>query len=271
MDIGAFAQENRRWLVGCAIGLVVFFIAYGVIGSIFDPSSAGGGVAARIRTLPEKMYSSAQVDELISEQEVLVEERARLSRMLAFERGPRFQVQTGVKPDEVLFEVGRDLKTGILNGANERDVQVNDKQITWTVANGHDEINKVLFGLELIDETIKRLFAAHDKVRDRDEEAMGLRSVLQLGTELQKGGRRPFPRGGRDAVDLQDLVEQERVSFKFEADAETINEFFESCRQTGRTLVVERVLMLQPERINDPVVITGSLVGIAFKKAGEQP
>ena len=92
-----------------------------------------------------------------------------------------------------------------------------------------------------------------------------VRSILQLRTEIQKAGRQPFRRGRRDAVDLRDLVEQERVQFKFEADAETIARFFESCRQPGRSLIVERVQMQQPDRITDPVVVTGSLVGIAFK------
>ena len=42
MDVGAFVQENKRWLLGCAIGGLVFFIARGVISSIYDPDVARG-------------------------------------------------------------------------------------------------------------------------------------------------------------------------------------------------------------------------------------
>ena len=37
MDVGSFVQENKRWLLGCAVGLAVFFVARGVLGAVYDP------------------------------------------------------------------------------------------------------------------------------------------------------------------------------------------------------------------------------------------
>ncbi|MCR9246751.1 MAG: hypothetical protein NXI31_17085 [bacterium] len=267
MDVGAFVQENRRWLIGCAIGFVVYLIAGAVIRSIYDPSSAMSGLRAEVQRLPKELYGTSQRDDLYDEQEKLVAQRERLERTLAFKRGTEYQVTAGTDAGSFLFEAGRKLKTEIRDRADERNIDVGDSAVAWTVPTGVADIKRVLFGLELLDEAVERLFAAHDATKARDEDAVGLRSIMQLRAETEKRSSRPtYRQGGRDAVDLRDYVEQEKLSFKFEADAPTLTAFFEACRQSDRTLVVERVTMQQPERIGEPVVVTGVLTGIAFKK-----
>lgn len=266
MDVGAFVQENRRWLIGCAIGLVAFLIAYSVIGSVYDPTAASAGVVQLARNAPREVYDSNARDRLIEEQEALAAERDRLQRMLAFERGRKFRLQPGTEAGTFLFQAGRGLEQGILEAANERNIAVTDKEIDWPVLTGVEEIKRVLFGLELLDEAATRLFAAHDAARAADPEAAGLRAILQLNTESkQRSGRQSFRDRRRGAVDLRDYVEQERLIFKFEADAATVTAFFEACREPGRTLVLERVQVQQPDRIGEPATVTGSLIGIAFK------
>jgi len=267
MDIGAFVQENRKWLIGCVIGVIAYLIADAVIGSVYDDTAAGRGLMTEIRKLPNEMYDRDARDLLISESEELKAERQRLQGMLAFTRGEEYQLEPGSEPGRFLFQAGRRLEQGILNAADERDIEVTAKEIAWPVRTGVDEIKQVLFGLELLDETASRLLAAHDRVRLADPDAIGLRSILSLRTESKQRGRAAIRgRRGRSAVDLRDYVDQEHLQFKFEADAATIAGFFESCREPGRTLVLERVQMEQPDRIGDPVVVQGSLTGIAFKE-----
>ena len=45
-----------------------------------------------------------------------------------------------------------------------------------------------LFGLELIDETCSRLFAAHDAVKTKDNQAQGL-TALKVGVETRRSAR----------------------------------------------------------------------------------
>lgn len=268
MDFGAFVQENRRWLLGTGIGFLVFLIAFFVINSIYDPTVPLQGLSQLSNNLPKEVYGGAARDQLRTEAEQLTAEAERLERLLAYTRSGDFEVPAGANASETLFQKGRQLRQAILDGANERNVAIEEKNVSWVVPLGVDEIRRTLFGLELIDQIARRLLAASDAVRAADPDAVGLASIVSLHTEAKSQTQSyRSQRGG--AADLRDRVQQEHVQFKFEADAATVARFFEACRVAGSTLVVETALMQQPTRAGDPVIVSGSLAGIAFKK--EQP
>jgi len=269
MDLGAFVQENRKWLIGCAIGGLAFWIALAVIRSIYDPGSVQSQANALLNSnrSADGVYGRPVLDAARTESEQLAAEKLRLQQELAFVPSSKYQLAAGSDAGQTLYQVGGKLKQGIQTEGGARYVQVADKDVSWPVPQGVDEIRTVLFGLELIDECAQRLFAAHDAVRSKNPEAMGLRAIMVLKTESRTGQRAPI-RGNRPGeVVISDHVVQERVTFKFTADAGTIAAFFESCRKPGRTLVLDGVTMVQPERISDPVTVNGVLLGIAFKEA----
>jgi hypothetical protein len=268
MDIGAFVQENKRWLVGAALGGVVFLVASGVIASIYDADGvriASRNLLRSAGTTP--LYDGAALTAAREEGDLLQAEKQRLQAELAFVPTTKYQLDGKGAADEYLFQVGRALKQSILNAANERDVQVVDKDVAWDLPSGVDEIRGVLFGLELLDELSQRLFAAHDAVRKGDPEALALRALTSLKVEPRRG-QRGLSRAGRPGdVDLRDLLVQERVSFQFQADESTCARFLEACRKPGRTLVIEAWQMQQPPRRGEPCSVKGTVQGIAFKEA----
>lgn len=268
MDVGAFVQENKRWLIGCAIGGVAFLIANIVIGSIYNPGTQQSAAAGMIRQVSKgEFYPKASVDAATEEGEQLQKERKRLQDELAFVPSAKYQLAGKGAPDEYLFQTGRTLKTAVLNMARERDVQLAEKDVSWPPVTGVDDIRGVLFGLELLDEASQRLFAAHDAVRQANPDAMGLRAIQQMKTDDRRA-QRGQGRGGKPGeVALGDYVVQERVSFQFQSDAATLMAFLEACRKPGRTLTLENVTITQPQRLGDPVQVKGSLQGIAFKEA----
>lgn len=274
MDVGSFVQENKRWLLGCAAGLAVFFVARSIIGSIYDPMSdrrAARGVVQSAQT--SEVFDRAGLAAAIAEQDELAAARKKLEAELGFVRSDAFAFEgKGLSPDEFLGKVGRERKLAILKGASERDVQVDpNRDLTWAQsANGLEEIRSALFGLELLDEACLRLFAAHDATRAVDPQAQGL-VALRVGVEPRKTARRAPVRGQKPGqVDVRDFLEQERVLFEFRSDEPTAMRFLESLRQQGRTLTLEAGLkMTHSGRRSDPVVVAGSVVGIAFKQANE--
>lgn len=266
MDVGAFVQENRRWLIGCVSGCVVFLIASIVVRSVFAGSDTGSLLGLLKASSNAEVYPQAALEDARTEGEQLTAELQRLKAELAFVQDPRFQLAGKGDAAEYLFQVGRPLKQSILAAANERDVQVSDKDVGYPSVTGIEEIRAALFGLELLDEATKRLFAAHDAVRKQRPEAVGLRAIGQFRVEERKGPRMGQRGPARGEVDLRDLLVQERVSFQFQADAATATAFLEACRQPRRVLTLENVQMTQPQRIGDPVVVKGSLQGIAWKE-----
>lgn len=268
MDVGAFVQENKRWLIGIAVGGLVYLIANIVIGSVYDKDgeeAVGAGLLKSARGL--EAYTQTALTAAREEAELLQKERERLQQELAFVPQDKYLLAGKGSPEEYLFQVGRAVKTTILNAANERDVQIVDKEVGWPSVSGIDEIRGVLFGLELLDEAQQRLFAAHDRVRGTDPDAMGLRAIGQWKTDDRRS-QRTQGRGARPGeVDLRDHVVQERIVFQFQSDAAVVTAFFEACRKPGRTLTLENVTIQQPQRAGDPVTVKGSLQGIAFKEA----
>ncbi|HZN39081.1 MAG TPA: hypothetical protein VFD82_09770 [Planctomycetota bacterium] len=262
MDVGAFVQENKRWLAGSALGAIVWVIAGAVIASINDPT----GVRASTRGAAAQLYDGDALAAARKEGEQLAAERKRLQQELAFVPSAKYVVDgKGVPPEEYLYEVGRALRQSILTEANTREVTVTDKDVKWELPKGPDEIRATVFGLDLMDEASKRLFAAHDAVRAARPEAIGLRSILYLklgARTAQRPGARPARQG---EIDPRDKVAQEQLTFSFQSDEAVLAAFFEACRQPQRTLVIQTWKVDRPTRPGEPCTVTGALQGIIFK------
>ncbi|MCU0865188.1 MAG: hypothetical protein MUC36_15485 [Planctomycetes bacterium] len=266
MDLGAFVQENKRWLVGVGIGGLCWLIGSAIVQAIYDPGSAA---SAKSLKAPAEVYDQAALSAATTEAEQLAAERARLQRELAFVQGDKFLPAGKGALDEYLLQIGRAMKRTIASAANEREVQFADANVAWDAANGPDEIRATLFGLELLDEVQKRLFAAHDQVRSKAPEARGLRALLalKLDTRRNRGGNLRTAKPGE--VDLRDLVMQEHVTFQFQADEPVLLAFLESLRVPDRTLVLDSWQVVRPTRVGEPCTVKGMLHGLAFKTAVE--
>ena len=263
MDVGAFVQENKRWLAGSALGGIVWFIAGAVIDSIHDPN--GVRLSLKKAGAAAQLYDKEVLDAARAEGEQLAAERQRLQAELAFVPSAKYIADgKGVPPDEYLISVGHALRQSILTEANTREVAVSDKDVKWELPRP-DEIRGVLFGLELMDEASKRLFAAHDAVRSARPEAMGLRTIqyLRLGSRASQRG--PIRQARTGEIDPRDKVEQEQLEFSFQSDEGVLAAFLEACRQPQRTLVIQIWKVERPTRPGEPCTVTGKLQGIHFK------
>jgi hypothetical protein len=263
MDVGAFVQENKRWLLGTAIGGLVWMIGSAVVQAIYDP-----GLAASPKRLnaPSEVYDKPALAAARTESEQLAAERTRLQRELAFVQSERFLPAGKGALDEYLLQVGRAQKRAIASAANAREVQFADSNVVWDAANGPDEVRATLFGLEVLDEVQKRLFAAHDQVVAKTPEARGLRALMALKLDARRNrGNNPRPAKAGE-VDLRDLVMQEHVSFQFQSDEPVLLAFLEALRAPDRTLVLDSWTVLRPTRTGEPCTVKGVLHGLAFKE-----
>lgn len=262
MDAGAFVQENKRWLLGCAIGGIAWLIGVAILNSIYSPAAPS---AAKLGAPTGEVFDQAALQSAKDENEKLLAERQRLQRELGFVASEKFLLAGKGRADDYLFQVGRELKQSVLTSAQARDVQVADNNIQWEVPTGVDDIRSTLFGLEVLDELQRRLFAAHDATRSKSEDALGLRAILSLKLDSRRSQRNQF-RVKSGEVDPRDYLTQEQVSFQFQADEPTWVAFLESCRKPGRTLVVDTWQVLKPIRPGEACTIKGTLQGIAWRE-----
>lgn len=266
MDAGAFVQENKRWLLGCAAGAICWLIGSSVIGSIYSTS----GIVRQIRTqatAPDALYDQRAQDAAAAEGEALNAELKRLRGELEFQVDPRFRPDgKGMAFDDYLQTVGSQVKEELLRRVGPAEVQLLDLDKAWPTPADSDGIRAVLFGIDLIAETVNRLVTAHGDVKKADPEAIGLRSVRVRYDDKQRnrGQARSVPRG---QLDLKDLLDQETVTFEFNSDSATAYRFLELCRKPGKTLVLDGIKVSLPSlRTGEGVSVKGSLHGTAFKE-----
>lgn len=265
MDLGAFVQENKRWLACVGIGAVAFFAAFSIIGSTWDPQpiygkarSAAADVNNKADTFGREALAAAR-----QEQEALAAAQTRYESELRFRQDPAFVLDGKPQPDAYLAKVARDLKIRILREANERQVVVTDKDLNWSTWEGHEEMRSVLFTLEIASTAAQRLFAAHDAVRQADPRALGLVQFKLTVERQRRAPGRPSRTGG---ADFRDRLQQESLAFEFHADEATTVLFLESLRQPDRTLSLKPGLSIQqPGGRGQPLRVTGALVATAFR------
>ena len=126
-----------------------------------------------------------------------------------------------------------------------------------------------MFGLDVVDEIQRRLFDAHDKTKAHDEEAPGLEVIESIKLDsIRNNARRRSRRRG--AVDIGDLLHEQRVTIQFQADEPTIAAFTESLRQPNRTLVVDKWQVTKPPRPGEPGTVKATLSGVAFVEGEEE-
>ncbi len=265
MDVGAFVQENKRWLIGCGIGAVAWLIGGAIVDTVFNPISAAKSPKS-LGAPTTDVFDQAALTAARTEGEQLATSVQQLRAANAFVQSDRYLPANKGKLDEYQYQVGRALKQAILGAADDRDVQVTESGLSWDVPTGVDDIKGVLFGLELLDEVQQRLFAAHDAVRKANEDAPGLRAILTLKVDSRRGPRSAARTLRPGEVDPRDAFVQEQVSFQFQASEPVVLGFLESCLKPGRTLVVDGWQLLKPQRPGDPCTVKGTAFGIAFKE-----
>lgn len=265
MDVGAFVQENKRWLIGCAIGAVAWLVGSTVIGSVWNENAAAPS-PRKLGAPDREVYDQTALQAARQEEEQLAAAAAAQREALAFVQQDKYLLAGKGKADEYLYQVGRALKQAILTAADERDAQVSETSIVWDVPTGVDDVKNTLFGLELLDELQQRLFAAHDAVKKANPDAPGLRALQSLKVDARRGGRSPVRTLRPGEIDPRDAFTQEQVSFQFQASEAVVLGFLEACSKPQRTLVVDSWQLVKPARPGEPATVKGTVLGLAFKE-----
>ena len=161
------------------------------------------------------------------------------------------------------------MRRALLDAAEADNVEFAEDDFQWPSPVERDEIQRALFGVSLVEHTVRTLLAAHTKVTGRDFEAQGLRSINSFRMD-RRSRTRPRPRGIRrdQGVQIDDLIDEYKVSFKFEADNATVHEFLEGCR-ASRPRVTFGGLKIIQGRPGDPLIVTGEMIALTIKDVPE--
>lgn len=267
MDIGELWQEHKRWLLGCAVGFLVYLIGGMVIESIYSTDAVQTRGTRALRSfVPAETYTQTALSQAREEQGQLEDQLARLRDALEFRPALRFHLGESGEPDDLQFSrVQLEVRKELLGRANNLNVDLARGDLVWPAAVG-DEIPSVLLGLALLDQAVNRLLDAHEQVVQANPGALGLQVIESFKVDRAVGlGRSRVSRyrASQKQFDPEQNVRQETVSFSFRADTATAVRFLEACRNPDNPLALVE-LTLHQGMPGEPLQVRGILAANTF-------
>lgn len=270
MDLHEIWQENKRWIVGVLIGVVLFFIAKTILGSMHDSSRivrVARTEANRVNSEP--MFDAKALAALRAESEALTSTSAALVAAVSFTPRPDFDLKGKGSFHLHFDEVSRQVRARVLAGAERAGVDLGAKDLRVPTPTTQDETQSVLIALDLLDDAMARAFAVSQEVRADDPDAVGLVAVDELRIE----GERKTLRGRRRSNDANDRIKEYRVSFKLRADAPTVVKILETFKSGRRPISLGATpplkITLDGKRPSDPLIVSGALVAMQVETTKE--
>ena len=263
MDTHEVWQENKRWILGAALGFVVFWVGSTVIDGLYSTTTSRSRISKARRSLAnDDLYTSSALRDARKERDALEASRARLVEAMVFEPLPEFVLEGVGDPDLHFDQVSRRVKRDIVRRAGGLGVEIAEKDLEWNSPVG-DEIAPTLVALCALDQAASRLMDSHEQVREWDPEALGLVGIDQfrIGApgRTESRGRRSR-RKGQD-----DVVREESVRFRFRADEATVVQFLESCASARPPLTLSSDFKMTVGRApGDPLVVSGTLNAVSL-------
>lgn len=270
MDLHEIWQENKRWILSCVAGLLVFLIAYKVIGGIYDSTAVAKAISGTRKAISEKQYRVNELRLARDNHQQIQAAFEKLKRAMHFPVPAGFQVPAGEDHELFWARRKREVADHLLNLAAEANVDLREAAFRWPSPVERGEIERALVGLCILDQAVQRLIRAHRAVTVAHPDAVGLRRVHQLQIKDTKPGRGTAPRRNKDEKQAEDYVDEFLVKFTVYADYRTVDRFLESCRNSPMPLGLRGLEISQASaRPGEPLKATGDLVGVVVRPLQE--
>jgi hypothetical protein len=260
MDLNDFWQENKRWLLGCVAGLLVYLIASSNIASRLSGASDWRSVVAATTEFRKEKYRGKQLTAASEDAAKLEEQFAALRSAMHYELPERFDLEGKGDPQLVWPDVYTKTREGVRGQAYDANVEFPEEAFNWTSPTDREQIQRALIGVSVVEQAVTHMIAAHRAVAGKDVEAIGLRSIgtFRLGKVIS-GTRSRRRDDGPTAADYLSSVE---VDFQCMADTATAHRFIENVRAGVPHLSLDQLKIAGSKRPGDPLIVTGKLVAL---------
>ena len=245
MDLNDIWQQHKTWILGALGSLVLFFIAKSMISNTYDTGKYKRSIAKASKDLRSEHYSAREKRALEDKKAVLEKRLVHLREKLEFQPRPDFLLEGQQQGPAVYYLRKEGIVRSKMVEAMEStgvDFAAQDLGMPSEPPIGRDVKQLALHGLDLIDDTLTRLLAAHAEATDRNPDAHGLRAMevikLDLGATSRRK-RRDFRRSRTPAETRKEVT----ATVRFRCDSLPLPIFLE--RMLGddklRPLVVSKV------------------------------
>ncbi len=228
MDLNELWQEHKVWILGAFAGLLFFLIGRSFIASTYNVDRPRKTIlTAHSKTRKQPLYDRAALRRAKEEAAKLKERLDRRAKAIFFRARKAYRLEG--KGDASLHYLN--LTSAARKKAKE---EMDAENVDFLVGNlglpsktpfDRDEIQEVLFGLDLVEDALDRLLLSSRKITETFPSQQGLASIEGLKIRPIKKGF-----GGRSArkKSIPELRSRVEVLLRFRADSLTIENFVES-------------------------------------------
>ena len=265
MDLNDFWQENKRWVLCCVAGLVVFFIAREIVHNTYVVPVLAEQRAERShwKKVYAEFYDAVQLTAAKKDRARLQGTLAELREAMHHELDDRFNLAGKGDPELHVSRVYAAVRDKVFDDVDRADIEFEEKAFTWPPETVRENIQRRLVGVSLVEHTVGLLLSAHKKVTDENFEAIGLRSILDF--KMDRVVLRRKRSRSKDGVKAADLVAEIAVKFKFSADNATVHQFLENCRAARPRVTLGSLQIVENRRSGDPLLVSGDIRALTIK------
>ena len=271
MDFNEFWQENKRWLLGCLAGVLVFLIARSIVDGRFNAparsdASKANGIYKKFRKQgPEnEFYVGSHEAKAKADAKRLSERLATLREAMHYEMAPEYDLEGKGDAELHRAAVYSKVRERVFEAAARYNVEFPEDGFAWQPPTERELLQRELVGISLVDHFVKQLMEAHKTVTEADFAALGVHAITSFKMDrARKVTRRSFRRDPK--VQAADLLSEVGVKFQFEADNRTAHQFFENCRASRPRVVLAGLTILRGRRSGDPLSVRGEVRALSIQ------
>lgn len=255
MDLNDVWQGNKRFILGVGSGLVLFLVAEGVIGSLWDVGARRRTVdslAAKLRR--ESAPRQGDLTSLEAENVALEERLAALRREMGFVTEERYRLPEREATPDLYFNATRSAaRDELVDVAARRNIRVDESLgLPELTPSGREAIQRGLRGLNVVEHVVGSAIVA------------GVRSIPEIAIVEQKGRRRDQREG---------FIDAQQVKFRIEGTTSSIAELLQTLiRDRSPFLAVEEAeLTLDTRSVFGMTSLKLTVAGLAIAAEAPEP
>ncbi len=272
MDLNDLWQEHKRFILGSAIGVVLFFVAFSWISQVYDTSGLERLIRKYKASLAGQPRFGRKALRLLEQRTAILKRRLAQDRKLVeFKIRPEFDVSKKTYPERDYARLAAKVQEEIRNECELNNVTLDPRKGAARVGLPPSSplekraIQRTLLGLDLAERTLKTwLDAGREVLALPGRRALGLLSIDRVSIDIGAQTRFRRRRSGPPGPEL-DLV---RLRVRLTCGSYTVKRFLEKSQNGEEPLQVESFKVSAPAKGGGALTVDAVFLAPRLKEAG---
>lgn len=270
MDFNDFIQENKRWLLGCVVGLLVYYIAWSIVEGRTERRSYVSQISNASRKIREEQYRRPQLEAARKDATTLEQQLEALRSKMVFQVPERFSLENKPDPQLHLQKILAAERRRLRDLTYQNNIELSDKAFDWQPPTDRAQIEEALVAAALVVKVTDHLIAAHQKSLEQDYGSYALRSIQSFQPGRSRKSTNRF-RGRNQKARPSDYLQDVQLTVKFEADSRCLHHLLEALRADPNPVTLRSLKSkANPSRPGDPMAVEMVLAALQLKPLTEE-